>query len=955
MTGPLPSWTHVALPHDDIRDEQSVRAEYAVNLGKVDREDKHVPKQYTDPTLFFQTTFLTEDLRRLLTDALDALSGKKTDRVIQLRTPFGGGKSHTLVALWHLAKHRDLLAALPEVKSLPDPGPTRVAVLPCADLTPGIPRKVKGGIELRTLWGELAWRLGGAEAYAQLKAIDQSMTAPGGEVIEALLRDAQGRATLLLADEVLVYVEKAHSLPVGSSNLGRQTLSFLQALTESVAGDPRSALVYSLQASVGEALGAEGLLQILDKLVARVDARRVPVQDRQVREIVRRRLFKSLGEESARKNVAAAYGEQYRRLLLSTSETEPEKRRAEEEAKAFEEEILESYPFHPALIRLMYERWGSLPSYQRTRGALQFLGTVVHVLFKRGHAGALIGPGDVPLDDPDVRSEFFRQVGEREKWDTVLDADIAGERSRAKRVDRQIGEDSPSLLQKRVGSRVATSICLYSFGTRKDELRGIPRGELVAASVEPTVEEPAIARALGELREALLYLHSTGGRFRFDTIPSLTKLIEEATASVDSEDALKRVRATLAAQLPESPSCILWPESAARIPDERREFQLVWMPLDWAERTLEQNEAEARALVQSRAEGDRGGKRKFKNALGFVIPAKAQADNVRSLARKVIGLEALKRKAKSKAVQIDSEQHGDLDDRSSSAARELETACRSLYGEVLLPVRAKDASTDPIAFRRVEIGSLASAARGDVNAKVFELLARNYVYPSITTERFLELLGVASRPFIPFGEALDEFFSFLDRPKLRTDTPLYQAVAEAVASRKLGYVPAAQVHGDNLRLDPGTKVRFGTRHEPDEFLAEEGAFLVSPGLAEQLAPPQKPSPAALPRPPEETVTSGAHPDTEAEPAGKSLPPPAPKGAKATRYDLQGSVQSVMQWYDLAKAVQLLAGGSAKEEGSFVVRLEVTAKQPGGFKSETRNVVEEILREKNLQAKGVASE
>ena len=302
------------------------------------------------------------------------------------------------------------------------------------------------------------------------------------------------------------------TLPAGDSTLGRQTLTFLQHLTETVSGDPNAAFVYSLQASVAEAVGDEGLLQMLDKLVGRVDARRVPVKDEEVKEIIRRRLFKSLGDEAVRREVAEAYAEDYRHYASATAETKADRMRVDDEVKQVREEVLRAYPFHPALIRLMYERWGTLPSYQRTRGALQFLGTIVHVLFKRGHAGALIAPGDVPLDDQDVRGEFFRQVGEREKWDSVLDADIAGPHARAKQVDRRIGESSPALAQARVGSTTATAIALYSFGARKDEMRGVTQGELVAGCLRAGIEAPVLASAIGELRESLLHLHSSGGR-----------------------------------------------------------------------------------------------------------------------------------------------------------------------------------------------------------------------------------------------------------------------------------------------------------------------------------------------------------------------------------------------------------------------------------------------------------
>ena len=192
-------------------------------------------------------------------------------------------------------------------------------------------------------------------------------------------------------------------------------------------------------------------------------------------------------------------------------------------------------------------------------------------------------PGDVPLDDPDVRSEFFKQIGEREKWDSVLDANVATDRARARRVDRRIGEASPALLQARVGTATATAVTLYSFGTRKDDLRGVDRVELMHACLKPGVEAPTIDSALSELREALLYMHVAGGRYRLDTIPSLTKLVEEATASVNGESLAKRIRDGIAAAIGNAPTAIVWPDGPAAIPDGRREHIFAYLPLDLAE------------------------------------------------------------------------------------------------------------------------------------------------------------------------------------------------------------------------------------------------------------------------------------------------------------------------------------------------------------------------------------
>ena len=947
MSPTLRPWTQVAMPHDDVRDEAAVKAEYAVNLGRIDRGDEKISTHYTDPKSFFEATFLTADLQRLLADVMAALAGKKTDRVLQLRTPFGGGKTHSLVAMLHLARNRKALGDLSDLRSIPDPGATRVAVLPCADLTPGAPRKIRGGPTLQTLWGELAYRLGGAEAYESIKAIDERMTAPGGAVLEKLIGDPK-QATLILADEVLVYVEKAMTVPTGDSTLGRQTLTFLQHLTESVAGEPSAAFVYSLQASVAEAVGDEGLLQTLDKLVGRVDARRVPVQDKEVKEIIRRRLFKSLGDESSRRDAASVFSEIYGRYASQGAESESERARVEEDVKQLHDEILLSYPFHPALIRLMYERWGSLPSYQRTRGALQFLGTVVHVLFKRGHAGALIMPGDIPLDDPDVRAEFFRQVGEREKWDSVLDADIAGQHARAKQVDGRVAQSSPALAQARVGSTTATAIALYSFGARKDEMRGVTPSDLITASMRPDVESGVVQSAMGELRESLLYLHSSGGRLRLDTIPGLTKLIGEAIDAVSAESVTARISDVLSGLLKSATAAVIWPENAGRIPDERREFLLAYLPLDWAEFAPGECEAMVRALVASKSGGERGGIRRFRNGVGFATPQKAHADQARRLARRALALELLRGKAKRGQVQVSGEQIDELDDKLKNATKDLEGACRGLYGQVLLPVRGKEGS-DPIGFRAVELGTLA-ATGGDLHARILELLKKQ-VFTEITSDRFVELVGLGGQSgpaFIGVTEALDAFFCFLERPKMRSDSALLKAVADAVARRVLGYIPSARVQDGKLIPSEGIRVRFGTHHDPEEFEGEDGAYILSAELAAAFG--------AQPKEAAQITSGGATASASVAHSVVTLGEegtqysidlgPVPKGTAPTRYILKAQTAR-KNFIKLTQALTQLYQQSA----SLDMRIEIDAAQPAGFDPvRLRNTVQELLTEAGVDYK-----
>ena len=318
----MKAWTDVVRPHDDILSGDLEMAVFAADLGSVVRRDGAVREVYGDPR-----GVLPRDVPHLEhAGAARATSSARSpgdggDRVLQLRTPFGGGKTHTLLALYHLATARDRSSGSPSSRGLPDPGPTRVAVLSGVDLDPSSPR-AHDGIVARTLWGELAWQLGGAEATSSSPRRTRAGQAPGKDVLAQLFPEDE--PTLLLLDEVLVYVEKAKALPRGDSTLGAQVLLFLQALTELVGAHARAAMVYSLQKSVLEAAGDESLLLALDHLVTRVDAKREPVIGDEVMRVVQRRLFADLGSEDEREEVARGYAE----LTAATGASSPRPRRS---------------------------------------------------------------------------------------------------------------------------------------------------------------------------------------------------------------------------------------------------------------------------------------------------------------------------------------------------------------------------------------------------------------------------------------------------------------------------------------------------------------------------------------------------------------------------------------------------------------------------------------------------
>lgn len=905
----LVPWNQVAKPHADVTGGALDMGTYAVNLANVFRGASGVPDVYSRPDRFFATTYFASGMRSLLRDVFSGLSGGSGDRVLQLRTPFGGGKTHSLVALLHLARARSAAARIEELKDLPDPGTVRVVVLSGEELDPVRPSVATDGTETHTLWGELGAQLGRFEVVAEH---DRLRSAPGGEALREVLGDGP---VLILLDEVLVYVEKAMAVPQAESTLGRQAMLFMQALTEVVNERAQAVMVYSLQASAGEAAGAEGLLTQLDHLVSRIDAKREPVSGDEVMRVIQRRLFADLGDSAVHRQVATAYADLLRRQLHATAETAEARREAVDEAVRLEQRVLSSYPFHPALLDLMYHRWGSLPSYQRTRGALQFLACVTHDLWKRGEDSALIGPGDINLGDEPTRGAFFTQIGERERYQSVLDADVVSEGSGAATVDRRIGLDSPALAQLRVGSRMATAIMLYSFGSREGEDRGVLESDLVVGTLVPGLDRNIILAALHDLRDEELFLHYTGRRYRYEPTYNLTKLVRDEANKYSADEVLLAVREALEGQLRGARNIVLWPASPEQIRDRVPAFQFAYLHPDW--------DAQKQPL-DDLLTGKGTFKREFQNGVAFLIPDAAQFDRARAAARlRLACSDLLKRRAQ---MGFSSEQHEELKEKLAGSERDLNAAVGQAYARVSIPVKA-DRGDRPYAWQDEDLRGLLTAGR-TLHQRVLEALSSK-LFETVAIDRLLSLIGLADRGFVAGPDVVNSFYKFFDFVKLADRAAIQQAIAAGITDRRLAYCVKGQVEGDRLAIPDPSLIRAEGLIPPEEIDLGPGSFVMTPALATSF----KPAP-AIP-PPGPGAGGELLPPLPEEP-----PPPPPPGTSFHNINLRTRLNQD-QLFALHQALSSLRDKSSSVDVEVTVR---AAAKPEGYKEQSikNGVIEPLL-------------
>lgn len=529
----LKPWREIAIPHEDVLKGTFQQAEFAADLSRVHAGT--ATPEYQDPSLFYQRTFITEGMRLLLDSVIKRLSGLGGDPVIQLQTAFGGGKTHTMLAVYHLARSEVSASDLPGVSAILDSAgitelpKARIAVLDGIKSSPNQPL-TRDGYTVKTLWGDLAWQLGSAEGYALVADADQSGTSPGKAVLETLL--SRYAPCVILIDELVAYVrqfDEGKSLTGGTFD---SNLSFVQALTEALKAVPTAVLLASLPESDKEAGSQRGVraLEALAHYFGRVQALWKPVATEEAFEIVRRRLFANINDKLAAETVCREFADFY----TANREDFPQ----ETQESRYYERLLHAYPIHPEVFDRLYEDWSTLDNFQRTRGVLKLMAKVIHRLWKDGNNDPLIMPGSLPIYDADTRNEVIYYLPQG--WDPVIDKDVDGERAETTGIES---------LDTRFGSvqtcrRCARTVFLGSAPTTANPMvRGIELERVVLGAALPGQQPGLYKDALRRLNDRLHYLNHANNRFWFDNRPNLRREMEERKRRFqDKEDVLPAIR-----------------------------------------------------------------------------------------------------------------------------------------------------------------------------------------------------------------------------------------------------------------------------------------------------------------------------------------------------------------------------------------------------------------------------
>ena len=942
----LRPWTELVRLHSDVEDGKLTESVFAIDLGAVAAGDPNTPKVYGDPDAFFAATYVTGDLRRMLEEVLASLAGQSGhNRVLKLRSPFGGGKSHTLSALLHASRSRKSLNQIAECRGFADPGKVDVVIFDGEKFTATGDKDVGNGQKVHTMWGWLAWQLG-AEAYKVVAKHDEDRVSPQGDEIAAML-SAPGSPVLLLLDEVLKYMEAAGAVGVRDSTLQRQALNFLQNLTVEVARSKTAVMVYSLQWSSRQALGNMALLQTLDVLTSRVDQVREPVTGDEVLAVVKRRLLGGEPSADVEKQVATSYADVVGGYWRARAETDSAKHDAEEQTIQLRGRLEAAYPFHPTLIDVMSGRWTSVDGYQRTRGALRFLATCLHALKKQGGARPLLGPAEIPLHDADVARAMLKDLDPHQAYAPVLTHDLVGPNARVKKIDERLAKETPALANVRPALRLATAILAYSFGglKRDDDSQplppGVTEGELVAACVGPDFDSITASAVLGELRNACLYLHYDGVRYCFKQDPNVTKLIEDAEQEVsrDAAGVRGKIKELLESRLAGRADAIVWPATNRDLPDKEPRFLVGYMPPEFAERSAKEQETAARAVLEKYGDAPR----QYRNGVGLAIPDRKPIEALRRAVRYVMAIERVD--GKKSQHRLTKDQLDQLKERRRTEDSAAETAFRQLYPAVWLP---RAGNGDGLDIEKVEIGGRPLQATA-IHERVMELLTaagtpklHGSLHPRKIVERLK--LGEAALPSeaprlgIGTKDVRDAFFAFLEPPRITGEDVLRRAVARGVAEGVFAYTTGTPRLGADGKFEIQIeRIRRNCPVSEDEIDLESG-FLILPSAV--------PAQAAIPEPSSE-VTGGGEAQPPSSTRGDAKPPGSTPGVEPAR-----QTEIVLRFSaardQLFKAFPALANLADKADCGQV-HIHIRALADAGFDPcWLRNAVTEPLDEANIK-------
>jgi predicted AAA+ superfamily ATPase/N-acetylmuramoyl-L-alanine amidase len=813
----LKPWRNIVTPHRDVASGKYQQAEFAADLWQVYKRE--ASSEYQDPTEFFRRTFITEGLQKLLINGIHRVGGNGGDPVVELQTNFGGGKTHSMLALYHLFSGTPM-SELPGVDDiLKDAGcgvatNVRRAIVVGTKISPGNPSKKTDGTVVRTIWGEIAWQLGGKTAYEMIRTDDECATSPGDKMAELLTRFSP---CLVLIDEWVAYARQLHEgsvLPAGTFDT---QFTFAQTLSESAKDAKNTLLVVSIPASDNEIGGEWGqrALSRLKNAIGRVESSWRPASTDEGFEIVRRRLFEPLIDKEAfvaRDAVARAFVEMYG---AQRSEFPSECREAE-----YERRIKLAYPIHPELFDRLYTDWSTLDKFQRTRGVLRLMAAVIHSLWEREDGNLLIMPATIPIDDPSVQFELTRYLDDQ--WTPVISKDVDGENSLPLKIDR----DVPNLGRYSACRRVARTIYVGSAPTQRAANRGIDDWQVKLGCVQPGEATATFGDAIRRLTDRATYLYVDGSRYWYSTQPTVTRLADDRAGQLHEHDVLdeivKRLRdeARSRGDFHRVHACL----GSSDIPDEH-EARLIILSPEYPH-TKGQPDSPARKEAQNILNNRGKSPRNYKNTLVFLASDLTRLRELNLAVRHYLAWKSIWEERE--PLNLDPFQSKQADTKRKHADETVKARIPEAFHWMLVPGQPDPKGSLEWAEIRLN-GADSLSVRASKKLKSEEMLLGQMGGVRLRLE--LDRVPLWRGDDVLVKQLIDDFATYLYLPRLRDSNVLIGAIEDGLpllnwTVETFGYAQSKEASGRYLGLVGG---------RPTSVQIEGESLVVKPDVAaEQL-------------------------------------------------------------------------------------------------------------------------
>ncbi|MBW1973466.1 MAG: ATP-binding protein [Deltaproteobacteria bacterium] len=699
----------IATPHKDIMEGRLTMDIFAADLWEVYKE--RAVDEYKNKEQFFKKSFLTKGIKNLLEVMEKRLKGEGGDPVIQIQTPFGGGKTHSLIAMYHKAD--DLCAK-------------KIVIVGTA-IPPDKP-----------LWQLMEEELTGKnELFIQ-------KSAPGRDAIRKFLE--MNQPVLILIDELLEYITRAAGIKVEMSNLASQSIAFMQELTETVSTLPKACMIIALPSSIIEHYdqNAEELFQRLQKVSGRIERIYTPVEEDEITKVIRKRLFSFIDEQEAT-NMVNSFIHYFENENILPYGTEP---------SVYRDRFLASYPFMPEVVDILYHRWGSFPTFQRTRGVLRLLSLVIHSL--KQSTRSYISLADFDLSNQEIRRELLKHIGS--EYDSVIAADITSFESGSNKVDNSLGAAYRSL---RLGKRVSTTIFMYSFSGGHE--RGVTSHEIKRNATLLGHPAAVISEVIDGINKRLFYLQIINDKYLFTNQPNLNRILLTKMENVKDEQIIELENEILKNSLSGSYfKTYIWPRKSQDIVDSE-ELKLIILD--------KRDDKKIEGFLLTKGQKPRVNL----NTMIFLVPYEIQRAPFLNIVKKIIAYQEI---INDKSLNLTEEQKKEITESLKKAKEDIFDAIRMLYRLVLIPSKE--------GLKEMDLGVPTYGVKEKIDKELYDKLKNNgdileRIAPLVIKEKYLK-----EQDYISTKKIYKSFLNIPGEPRILDKEVLIDGIKEGVQKGLFG-------------------------------------------------------------------------------------------------------------------------------------------------------------------------